>query len=269
VRDMGEESIKQRKERRDKGSRLLTARDRRVLAWIAEQYAVRFDHVRRLLSATPGHTSPRFVPGPGGVSDSDVLQVVRRWEQEPAWAVYRRYYIASPGWIWATPHCIDVLAGMGMLPAYGRHFLRESTLEHLHWTNAVRLECERRHPGSRWVSERSIRRMLGRREEGDDLVHIPDGQLWLDERRMVAIEVELSPKSESEYDAILDELLVSGVIVPDQPTAFVYQAVWYFVSYANDVRVQAARSVSVACSRLSEEYSRRVQIISLEKVVQP
>ena len=43
-----------RKERRDKGIKLIKARDLVVLLWIAQQYAARLDHVQVLLSRTPG-----------------------------------------------------------------------------------------------------------------------------------------------------------------------------------------------------------------------
>jgi len=260
------EGKKPRKQRRDKGTRLLTARDKRVLAWIAEQYAARFDHVQQLLSQQPGHRSEKFAPGPRGVSDSDVLQVIGRWEEEPAWANYKRFHVGVPGWVWVTPYGIEMLASQGLIPRYGRHTLKESTFEHLHYINCVRLNYSQRHPEYRWVSERSVRKLLGRREEGDDLAHIPDGQLWLDERRAVAVEVELSPKDESDYDKIFDELLVSGVLLPDGST-FHYRTVWYFVSSANDVHAQAWRMVEAARGRLAEEHRRRVQIIDLEKLV--
>jgi hypothetical protein len=109
--------------------------------------------------------------------------------------------------------------------------------------------------------------LLGRREEGDDFAHIPDGQLWLDDRRAVAVEVELSPKSEQEYDAIFDELLITGVRVPNGP-AFKYRTVWYFVSSANDVYSQARRMVEEARLRLADEYRRLVQVLELEILVQ-
>jgi hypothetical protein len=43
-----------RKERRDKGKKLIKPRDLVVLLWIAQQYAARLDHVQELLSRMPG-----------------------------------------------------------------------------------------------------------------------------------------------------------------------------------------------------------------------
>src|SRR5260370_33011218 len=72
-----------RRQRRDTGARLLTRRDKRVLSGIAQQYAVRFDHVQQLLSQEPGHTSDLFAPGPAGGSDCAVLPGITRGEQGP------------------------------------------------------------------------------------------------------------------------------------------------------------------------------------------
>ncbi len=256
-----------RKTRRDKGMRIMKSRDTRVLCWIAEQYALRLDHLRHLLSREPGHTSERFAPGAAGISDSAIIQVIGRWAQEPAWAEYKRFYVDTPGWVWTTAYGVEVLASQGLIPAYGRHTLRESTLAHLHAINAVRLNIELRHPEHRWVSERSLRKLLGRRVEGDDLVHLPDAQVWLDEQRAVAVEVELSPKSAQEYDAIFDELLVTGVALPDG-SVFRYKTVWYIVNQATSVHVQARRMVEDARARLAERYRRLVQVIELETLVQ-
>ena len=47
-----------RKERRDKGIKLIKPRDLVVLLWIAHQYAARPDHVQELLSRMPGCARP-------------------------------------------------------------------------------------------------------------------------------------------------------------------------------------------------------------------
>src|SRR5213082_1484203 len=73
--------------RRDKGKRLITARDRLVLAWIAQQYAARLDQVRALLNRAPGR---------GGKA-----QVVGRWV-DLGLVSYERVYQREPGWIYLT-----------------------------------------------------------------------------------------------------------------------------------------------------------------------
>src|SRR5579859_4846948 len=65
------------KMRRDKGKKLIKRRDRVVLPWIAEQYAVGIDQVRELLGRMPGRGGRPV--SPTGLTMSAVLQVVDRW----------------------------------------------------------------------------------------------------------------------------------------------------------------------------------------------
>src|SRR5229473_3922771 len=66
-----------RKERRDKGTRLIKPRDLVVLLWIAQQYAARLDHVQVLLSRMPGRGGKQV--SQSGLTLSAVLQVIDRW----------------------------------------------------------------------------------------------------------------------------------------------------------------------------------------------
>lgn len=199
-------------------------------------------------------------PGPDGVTNSGVLQVISRWERDPQWAEYKRIYAHVPGWVWVTPYFIDFLHGAGLLPKYGRHVLRESTLEHSYWINCIRLDVERRHPEYRWISERSLRAQQGRREEGEKIGHIPDAQIWVAPDKAVAVEVELSPKSDSEIDDVFSELLIGD------GASFVYGAIWYFVSDTTSTNGQAHRVVESAKQRLQEPLRSKIQIIDLERL---
>jgi len=245
--------IRQRRERRDKGIRLCTPRDRRVLRWIAEQDAVRFDHVQQLLSRDPRLRTCARVPGPAGVSASNVGQVINRWERQPTWAEYRRIYTDEPGWITVAPSGLQMLS----LP-YTYHTLSEKTLEHMHAINCIRLDIERRHPDYRWTSERVLRTTLSPKE-GTPTKHLPDGQIWRAEGQVIAVEVELNPKDEEEIDHHLHELLFGDEGTP------AYQTVWYFVSQAAPANVQARRVVENARQRLPEEVRPRVQMMRLDK----
>lgn len=245
-----------RRERRDKGERQMTTRDRWILKWIAEQYAIRFDHLQVLLSCDPRYRNPAKAPGPGGVSDSNVLQILARWAREPEWAQYRKIFVGTPGWITVTPYGLQLL-GLDYAP----HQLRASTLEHKHWTNCIRLDMSNRHPEYEWTSERTLRAIQGtRRDEGERAGHFPDARLLTQEGRAVAIEVELSPKPDRDLDDILNELLIGD------GTSFTYQTVWYFVARSNPVAAQARRAVEAARLRLPEPLQARVQVIELEKL---
>lgn len=249
-----------RRERRDKGTRLMTPRDRWVLRWIADQYGARFDHVRQLLSRDPRTTNPACAPGPAGVTASNVVQVLGRWSREPQWAEYRRFSTDAPGWVTITQYGMQLL-GLG----YGRHTLKETTIEHMHWINCVRLDVERRHREYTWTSERAIRAERARRfpsrerDEGESTGHIPDARIWTGQRS-IAVEVELSPKSDLELDDILQALLLGDEV--NTP----HQTVWYFVSSITPTNAQARRAVEEARQRLPEQQQQRIQIIELEKL---
>jgi hypothetical protein len=235
-------------ERRDKGKKLIKRRDLVVLLWVAQQYAARLDHVRELLSRTPGRGGKQV--SPTGLTLSAVLQVVDRWVALGL-VQYRRIYEGEPGWIWVTPY------GLGLLQlAYARHTPAESTLQHLHHINRVRLHMERRHPDFRWISERTLRAAQPRREEGSVLPHLPDAQVRTP--KLVGVEVERSPKSDKELDDILTELLITGSPSTNDGDPLRYTTVWYFVRPATRTCVEKARD------RLPPDCQPRVKVLSLE-----
>lgn len=237
-----------RKERRDKGTKLIKPRDLIVLLWIAQQYAVRLDHVQDLLSRMPGRGGRQV--SPSGLTLSAVLQVVDRWVTLGL-VEYKRIYDGEPGWVWVTPSGLRMLH----LP-FARHTPAESTLLHLHHINRVRLEVEHRHPGFQWVSERMLRAAQARREEGSLVAHLPDAQVRAP--KAIALEVERSPKSSKELDDILTELLVTGTPAGDVEHPLIYTTVWYFVTE------HTRRVVEEARDRLPTELQTRVKVYSLE-----
>ena len=141
---------------------------------------------------------------------------------------------------------------------YARHIIRESRLTHRYYVNEVRLDYERRHPERPWRSERTLLAQLSRRDPDKALPHVPDGEIWLSPDRVIAVEVELSPKSDRKMDEILVELLAG-----DHPR---YQSFWYFVSDAVPMHMQAWRTVVQAQSRLPLLLRSRMKIIDLKKV---
>lgn len=210
---------KNSKQRRDKGKKLIKRRDRVVLPWIAEQYAAGIDQVRELLSRMPGRGGRPV--SPTGLTMSAVLQVVDRWVTLGL-VEYRRIYEGEPGWIHLTSSGLRTLH----LP-YTMLTPAVSTLLHLYHINRVRLDLERRHPDFRWISERTLRARQTRRESGSVLPHLPDAQVRTP--KLVAVEVERSPKSDQELDDILTELLITGSPSPGGDEPLLYTTVWYFV----------------------------------------
>jgi hypothetical protein len=236
------------KSRRDKGKKLLTARDRIVLLWVAQQYAARLDMVQALLSRMPGKGGRPV--SPTGLTLSAVLQVVARWV-ELGLVIYERGTADEPGWVHLTPLGLRKL-GLSYAPLTPA----ESSYPHLFHINRVRLDLERRHPTYQWISERTLRAALPRRAEGVTVPHLPDAQVRTP--KLIAVEVERSPKSPKELDAILTELLIVGVPVVSGEAPFVYNTIWYFVWSKTQTAVAAARS------RLPEAYRHRVKLYSLE-----
>lgn len=243
---------KNTKERRDKGKKLIKRRDRVVLPWIAEQYAARVDQAQELLNRMPGRGGRPV--SPTGLTMSAVLQVVDRWVTLGL-VEYRRIYEGEPGWIHLTSYGLRVLH----LP-YTMLTPAESTLPHLYNINRVRLATERRHPDFRWTSERTLRAAQGRREEGSVVPHLPDAQVRTP--KLVAVEIERSPKSDKELDEILTELLITGSPSPDGGDPLLFTTVWYFV------RREAHTSVEKARNRLPPDCHSRVKVLSLETLTE-
>ena len=204
------------KVRRDKGKKLLTKRDRIVLLWIAQQYAARLDQVQALLSRMPGKGGKPI--SPTGLTLSAVLQVVARWV-ELGLVIYDRGAADEPGWVHLTALGLRKLG----LP-YAPLTPAASSYAHLFHINRVRLELERRHPTYQWTSERTLRAALPRRAEGVTVPHLPDAQVWTP--KLVAVEVERSPKSPVELDAILTELLIVGVPAESGGAPLLYTTIW-------------------------------------------
>jgi len=159
------------------GPELLRARDLIVLAWICEQYAARTDQLEVLL-----HSGLRTV--------QRVLTRLR----SAGLIDTRRLLVGAPAWVIPTSAGLRT-AGQG----FGVWHPRIGLLAHVAAVNDVRLHIQARSPDSEWVPER----VLARERETHE--HLPDA-LVITEGQRVAIEVELTVKSQKRVRAILDEL---------------------------------------------------------------
>jgi hypothetical protein len=219
-----------RRARSDKGTVLLTGRDWDVLSWIAEQYAVRFDHVCLLLGQQAGDGAKV----PDRISDNAARQVIARW-QRGGWAAARKMLVAEPAWVWITAKGLHEL-GYDFKP-YAPTLAR---IDHLHAINMIRLMLERDYPDAPWTSERQIRAKLSY-EKGASLPHLPDGELRISQQT-IAIEAELTPKKRTDVRLILIDLLRH------------YHEVWYFASSSAFSVVTGARK------ELEPQLSERIKI---------
>jgi hypothetical protein len=192
----------------------LTPRQLDIIKWIGEQYAVRMDHIQILL----GRTATQKTKEDGVASVTLTRKIVLNSWEKNGLVQYTKFFYNKPAWVW--------LSGRGLYHAGLPFRSREPSIQylnHYHYINSVRLLLETKGIES-WVSERHLRHSLesnlhtqkGMPHNGKK-PHLPDAIVTYDGNE-VAIEVELTRKSDSILDAILRDL--------EQR----YQYIWYFTS---------------------------------------
>jgi hypothetical protein len=159
------------------GHETLRRRDLELLGWLAEQYGARSDQLEFLLGCGP-RTVQRVL---ARLRDAGLVTTPRLLVGEPAWVIPTSAGLRVCG------------RGFGVWrPGIG-------LLAHVAAVNDVSLHVQSRSPESEWIPERVLAR---EREPGQ---HLPDAVV-ITEGRRVAIEVELTVKSQRRVRAILDEL---------------------------------------------------------------
>jgi hypothetical protein len=215
---------------------MITARDKQVLTWIGEQYAVRIDHLRLLMGRDAGKPTAE----PGRVSRSNAERRVRVWIKDGL-VERKKIFIGQPAWIWLTRQ------GLGLLENDYR-FLepKVATLDHIHAVNQVRLWLEK-HQGREllWQSERELKYVFGR-DEKTKTKHVPDGLITTG-AGTVALEVELTQKVATRLKRILLNLVRD------------YDTIWYF---AND---RAYGPIGAQIATLTEKNQQRFSLRHLRE----
>ncbi len=197
----------QKKPRRDKGQPRWTKRDLWLLRWIAEQYAVRFDHLQELLSLQPlGETQEE-----GWLAEATVRHWIERWRKAGILG-HASILVGQPGWVWLTRKGLQIL-GLDYRPWTPN----PGRLRHLYYVNEVRILSEARKDTPTWISERRLDSERGLRMRGELVGHLPDGELHFSDGAVIAIEVELSTKMSDRLEEILLEVSQR------------YHGVWYCV----------------------------------------
>src|SRR5205814_1467021 len=139
---------------------------------------------------------------------------------------YRKFLFAERGYVWLTHKGMQAaqLTYKPYTPAVG-------SLAHLHALTQLRLKLEARYQERlTWTGERELRRAYEHLAPDQRRVwHVPDAVLTLDQRQEVAIEVELTQKT--------DQRLTETVARLTQQ----YKGVWYFV--ADDVREAITKAI--------------------------
>lgn len=189
-----------RKRRSDTGNIYMTDRDLVVLTWIGEQYAVRLDQVQHLLGRQPG----RGATHTDHISESSARDVVNRWRRA-GWVRTEKFREQEPFWTWLT------LLGLRKCGLPYKYFNlstgRLEELKHLYAINAVRMDLEEYEEYmTRWISERHLA-MGTIREKGKQVLHQADAVIHHEHDSVIALEVELTPKSPYRHEEILLELM--------------------------------------------------------------
>jgi hypothetical protein len=214
-----------------------TERDLKVIPWVFEQYCVRYDQLAELLGRWPGKAPQQA----GRLGRETVRKLVRRWKNAEV-VDDASLLVRQPPWCWVTAE------GQRMMGLIGRPWTPtirgHRGLEHRYYVNQVRLWLERAHPEVVWRSERLLWQGQGARShKGIHQAPIPDAEIHL-AGRQIAIEVELTAKTEERWQEVL------------ATRAARYDQVWYFTSArlhrdlgraldAVDPRVRAKFSLSL------------------------
>jgi hypothetical protein len=157
---------------------VLSTRDLFVLRWVCEQYGARADQLELLLGCGP-RTVQRLL---ARLRDAGLIGTRRLLVGESVWAIPTSKGLRA--------------AGQG----FGIWHPRLGGLAHVAAVTDVRLHIHARSPQSEWVPERVLAR---EREPGE---HLPDGVVITGDGQRVAIEAELTVKSQHRVRLILDEL---------------------------------------------------------------
>lgn len=202
----------------------LSQRDLDALRWVGEQYACRLDHLSTLLGRLAGRAP---------LSASATRGVVARWV-EAGLASQGRFLTGQAAWTWLTR------AGLRQAGLTYRVWEPKAwMLAHTAAVNRVRLFIEPRRPGARWRPERELR-TSGNAEP------VPDAELHDAGGNVIAIEVELSPKSSVRRRQVMLALVER------------YEAVWYFAA------ADCWGAVHDAACHVPPHLSGLVRIYSLE-----
>jgi len=195
-----QQPAKTRKTRVDKGKLQLSERDLRGLQFIGEQKAVRSDQLIKVLGIE-NQKDP----------ESAIQRVLAKWRSEEL-IEQRRFLYKQDPWVWSTR---KGLSWMGL--HYKLYEPTPARLEHYYWVNEARLLVEaRKH---KWVSERYLQNQQAAKKAGSKEQHLPDAEVTHSESgNVIAIEVEITPKSKDRLKTIVIDLLGR------------YKVVWYFVT---------------------------------------
>jgi hypothetical protein len=175
-----ESSKKKRHTRSDKGHILATERDQHILHWIADQWVIRRDHIRVLLTREPG--KPLLNPK---ISEYTVDAQIQRWKHA-GWIKYERLLAHGPGWAWITKGGLRQIVDNA--ENYNERHPSLPKLERCHALNQIRLDLEEKGKIRAWESHSRI--------TDAQIGTFPDAALTLSSGEVVALVIALTESTE-------------------------------------------------------------------------
>ena len=182
--------------RSDAGIVQLTERDQYILTWIAEQYAIRFDQLQRLL----GRHAKGTTKTPELLSVSGVRKAVDRWKRAELIDEPRKVSYQQPRYVWVSRQGLSTVA----LP-YPYYEPRPAFLASVYHANNLRLQFESVYPDIRWISRRTLRAAFPLNQPAAQQPHQPTAELDMQDA-IFALEVELTKRPRTELHRIYTEL---------------------------------------------------------------
>lgn len=231
IRRLRKEKLLPGKElRMNAGEPAWTPRDLYALEWIADQRAIRYDQLRRLLS----RESEFATKDPAMLSMSRTTETIKRWVKK-GHAIYQPILAKQPGWVWLTRKGLQTFSDEGYR-ASGKPGL--GTLDHLYWINEVRLHLEELNNDDRdvwWTSERFLQHQHEQMKKKDqEEEHMVDGRVEIEEHGETTSEFEIEVELSRKNDAYLQNLMRGGY------DGFSTRAVRYYVGEEAETTVLTA-----------------------------
>jgi len=230
--------------RLNKGAQL-TPRTESLLKIDGEQGALCFDQAQRWL----GLLSPAAhrIKDAGILSTERTRKVLRPWIDQGL-VQYKVFYTRQRGWLWLTSK------GLKYFDIPLRYYEpTPATLSHLYAANTIRYMIAVRRPADTWRSERFLRAEQHIPSLGSKPAHLPDAELISTTDTVIAIECEMTVKSEKRLEEIIFDLAANKR----------YNAIWYFLP------PQGKSAVTTAIHKLPLEHQRRFMLYNLKGEVYP
>jgi hypothetical protein len=238
---MFQEEHQQGKRRRDAGNLQVTERDVASLTWIAEQFCISFDQLRRLLGRQPKAATKEM----NVLSAPATRDIILRWLQLGLIEEPRKLFSGYPPHLWLSRRGLTRLD----LP-YPYYEPKPTRIPHLYATNAIRLHLESYGLQSLWYAHRRLIRETELRPQ-------PDAEFRTGGIPIIAIEViERHHHFESTLQDAIHELTTLALRQQDNRDRYTH--LWYFL-HAETIPIFRR-----ALSKLDQQVQERVRLYGLD-----